>query len=215
MNRYINTAAGCNVKQFEDCAFRQQYKVLILEGEPTDLELQQAFELIYAEYVDLSGLFVSKEFDLSAFIHRLEIRKTTIKNFVELQKIFISEFGQPFPQAFHLVKKYGHSLYWNAAGGNLELFLQKLNKIPAKEVRYEIELRNKKTELIELHRKKVKKEFTLLESRKEFVTMLNRLRQSQFVINRNETTVEELALAIADQKEQQEAAKAQNQFKRR
>ncbi|HEY4288271.1 MAG TPA: hypothetical protein VGN00_14300 [Puia sp.] len=215
MNSYINTASDCTVKQFEECAFKQKYRVLVLEGDPSAEELQQAFELIYAQYVDLSGLFVSREFDLSAYIHSLEVRTTTVKNFVELQKLFIKEFGQPFPPAFRLVKRYGHTLYWNAESPNLELFIQKLNKIPSKEVRYEIELKNKKTELVELHRKRIKKEFTLQETRSQFVTMINRLRQSHFVINRNETTVEELALAIADQREQQEAANAQRQFKRR
>lgn len=214
MSKYINTASECTVKQFKACCFDQRFHVLVLEGDPSDQELQEAFELIYSEYVDLSGLFITREFELSAYIRSLKVRIDTVQHFVELQRVFISEFDAPFPPGFDIVKKYGHILYWNPESPDLDLFKAKLSKIESKEVKYTVELKKKTDELVELHRKRVKKEFTLLESRKQFVTMVNRLQQAKFVINQNETTVEELALMVADHKEQQEDAFAQRSFKK-
>jgi hypothetical protein len=215
MSSYINTAADCTIKQYEACAFQQRYRVLVLEGDPTDEELKNAFDLINAEYIDLSGLYVTREFDLSAHIHYLHIRKTTIEEFVRLQRKFIEQFGVPFVSEFRLVKKYGYSFNWNHEAPNLEHFLSKLNKVASQEVRYGIELSNKTKELFELRSKRIAKEAPVLETRKQFMTMIIRLQQSKFVIDRNKTTVEELALMIADQKDQQDQMKAEQSFKRK
>lgn len=214
MSSYIQTAAECTVKQFRACAYKGKYQVLVIDGQPTDEELRRAFELIYAEYADLSKLFITKEFDLSGYIHFLETRLNTVKKFVELQKIFIGEFGVPFPPAFPLVKKFGHSLFWNHDQPDIVLFLEKLNKIPQREVRYELELKNKKKELLDLHSKMMNKEHSLLESEKNFVSTIVRLKQAKFDINNN-TPVEEVALAIADLREANESEKAQKQFIKR
>lgn len=215
MNRYINDAADCTVKQFEECRFREKYSVLVLEGDPADEELKAAFELIYAQYTDLSGLFITREFELSAYIESLEKRVNTVAKFIELQKAFIHEFGRPFKPAFHLVKRYGHSLYWNHDSPDLENFMSKLEKIPLKEARYRVELDAKKKELFDLERKRAKGEHAPLETKSQFVTMINRLRQARNVIERNSTTVEELALMIKDARDQQEEEKAQQTFKRK
>jgi len=215
MNRYIDNAADCTVKQFMDCLFAQRYKVLILEGEPSEEELRNAHELIYAQYVDLSGLFVTREFELSAYIQSLENRLNTVIRFIELQRAYIAEFGRPFTPAFHIVKKYGHSLYWNHDSPDLPLFLAKMDKMPAKEARYKVELDAKKKELFDMQRKKVKGEYNPLESRGQFVTMLNRLQQAKFVIEKPNTSVEELAYMIKDLRDIQEDEKAQRSFKKR
>lgn len=214
MSQYVNNAADCTVKQFKACCFDQRFRVLVIDGDPSDQELQEAFELIYSQYVDLSGLFISREFELSAYIHSLEIRITSIERFVELQERFIEEFNSPFTPAFPIAKRYGHTLYWNPDSPDIDQFKAKLSRIKGGEAKYIVELKKKKTELFDLHKKRANKEFTLLESRKQFVTMLNRLQQAKFVIDQKETTVEELALMIADQKEQQDDAIAQRSFKR-
>lgn len=213
MSSCINTAADCTVKMFKAC-LEGKYRVLALEGTTTDEELEQAFEIVYAQYVDLSGLFVTREFDLSAYIHYLDIRITVIKQFVALQRQFVSEFGEPCMSYFHLVKKYGHSLYWDHKNPNLQLFLEKLNKIEPKEVRYQIELKNKKNELFELHKKRLNQEHTPLESRKQFVTNIVRLQKAGFVIN-NDTSMEDVAIAVSDHREASETEKAQRNFNKR
>jgi hypothetical protein len=214
MSNYIKTAAECTVKQFRACAYKGKYRVLVIDGDPTDDELEKAFELIYAEYADLSGLFITKEFDLTGYINFLETRINVVKKFVELQRLFISHFGEPHTPAFHLVKKYGHSLYWNHESPNIQLFLEKLNKIPGKEVRYELELKAKKKELLDLHAKKMNQEHSILESERNFVATIVRLKQAKFDINNN-SPIEEMALAIADHREATESEKAQRQFTKR
>jgi hypothetical protein len=215
MSRIIDNAADCTIKQYMECAFKQRYRVLIIEGDAEDEDLQKAFELIYAEYVDLSGLFITREFELSAYIQSLWNRTNTITRFIDLQKRFIGHFSVPFVPAFDTVKKYGHVLYWNHESPDIDLFLTRLAKMEAREKKYEVEIKAKEKELFELRKKKVTKEFTVLESRKQFVTSLNRLQQSRFVINKNETSMEELAIMISDQREQHNAEEAQRSFKKK
>lgn len=215
MNRYIDNAADCTVNQFMDCCFKEKYKVLILEGEPNEDELKRAHELIYAQYTDLSGLFLSREFELSAYIHSLDNRINAINRFIELQKAFIAEFAMPFIADFRIAKKYGHSLYWDKERPDLPLFLDNLEKIGLKEKRYVVELKAKEKELFDMQRKRATGEYTLLESRKQFITMLNRLQQAKFVIDRNVTTVEDIALQIKDLRDQQDEDRAQRSFKKR
>lgn len=196
------------------CAFKEKYRVLLIEGEATEEELQQAFEMIYAQHVDLSGLYQTREFEMSAYINFLDTRIRTIERFIELQLTFIHEFGLPFIPGFALVKKYGHNLYWNPAYPDIEGFKKRLEQINSRESKYRSTLKTKINELVEFRRKQVKKEHTLLESRKSFLTTLNRLQQAKFVIDKNVTTVEELDLMILDHKEQQEADKIQAKTKK-
>lgn len=215
MSNIINTAAECNIKQFMAAAFENKLRVLIIDGDATDEELKEAFEYIYAQYVDISGLYISKEFDLSAYIHSLSNRINTICEFVRLQRKFIEEFSVPFVAAFGIVKKYGHSLYWDNDYPDIELFLIRLGKVESKEAKYISQLKAKENELFELKRKRITKEFTLLESRKQFLITLARLQQAKFVIDKKETSMEEVGLMIKDQKEQSEEAVIQRSFKKR
>jgi hypothetical protein len=210
----INQASECTVKQFIQCAFEGKTKVLLLSGEASDLQLHQAFELIYAEYTDLSGLYQNREFEMSAYIDSLDKRVHTIERFLELQRLFVLEFGMPCVAYFPIVKKYGHNLHWNFDNPQIDLFERKLAQIEAKEKKYRTILHTKIGELLELKKKQAKKEFTLLESRKEFIASLNRLQQAKFVIDKNSTTVEELGLMIRDYRDQAEEAKATDKFKR-
>lgn len=201
----IHSSADCSVKKFKDCAFAGKYKTLLISGEATEEELKAAFEYIYAEYVDYAELYQSREFEMSAYINWLGNRIGVITRFIELQRRFMKEFESPFIPAFGLVKKYGHHLWWDFAHPDKDAFLKKLMQIEMKEKKYEHELNKKVTELLDLQKKKIKKEHTLLESRKDFITMCNRLQQARFVIDQDKTMVEELALAIKDQRDQQQS----------
>lgn len=215
MSKYINTAADCNVKQFEDCSFKNNLRVLLIEGDATDEELRAAFEHIYEQYVDFSGLYETREFEMSAYINSLTVRVNTVHEFARLQREFISQFDIPFVPGFYLVKKYGHTLSWNHDSPDIAGFLERLQRVEAKEVRYKAELKRKETELFEFQKKKITKEFTLLESRRQFLTQILRLQQAKYVINKKETSVEELSYMIRDQKDLQEEEKAQQSFKRK
>jgi hypothetical protein len=211
----ISTAADCTVKQFIQCCFEDKRRVLVIEGEATEEQLKAAFEYIYAQYVDFSGLFQSREFEMCAFINSLDTRVQTMKRFVELQRIFIKDFNVPFVPGLDIAKRYGHNLWWNHNNPDLALFLRKLDQIENREVKYQDKVAQKVKELVDFRSKQEKKEFTLLESRKNFITMLNRLQQARFVIDKNSTTVEELCLMIKDHREQVDAEKAAKQNNRK
>lgn len=214
MSSYINTAADCNVKRFMSCAFEYKYRVLLIDGDASDDELRSAFEYIYDQYVDYSGLYATREFELSAYINSLNVRITIVQEFVKLQRKFIEEFKVPYVAAFWQVKKYGHTLYWNHDYPDIDLFLAKLAKVESREAKFKSELKAKEKELFDLQRKKITKEFTLLESRKQFLLTLARLQQAKFVISKTETMMDEVALMIKDQKDQSDEANAQRSFKR-
>lgn len=210
----IQSASDCVIDRFMKCAFQGKYRCLVISGEATKDQLQNAFEIIYAEYVDLSGLYVTREFEISAYIDSLDKRISTVKRFVSLQRTFLSEFGVPFLPGFALVKKYGHRLYWDFNQPDVEGFLKKLVQIEASESRYQAELNRKVNELIELRRKKVNKTFTLLESRKQFIMSMNRLQQNKYVIDKEKTTMEDLGLMVKDHRDAANEADMQNSIRR-
>lgn len=211
----IHSAEDCTIKQFMDCCFKDKYKVLLIEGDASDELLKAAFEYIYAEYVDYAQLYQNREFEITAYIESLGNRMATVKRFIELQKRFISEFGCPYVMGFEIVEKYGYRLQWDFDNPNKEVFLKSLSKIRVSEKRYELEIDKKVKELVDLHKKKTSKTFTILESRKEFISMLTRLQQARYQIDREKTTVEELAICIRDQRDQQESERAGKNIKKR
>lgn len=207
----VNDASECTVKQFMKCAFDNKYDALIIAGVPSEQDLKSAFEFIYAQYVDISGLYLSQEFEILGYIEGLSKRKGVLEEYVKLQNAYFGNFQIPFLPGLPIAEKYGYKIYWDPAYP--DTFMQKLNQIPAKESKYKIRIAEKTKELVELRKKKEKKEHSLLESRKSFITTLNRLQQQKFVIDKSTTTVEELALMIKDVRDIQEENKAQNSFK--
>lgn len=216
---FVETAADCTIKQFMAATFENKLKALITNGNPSEAEykileakLRNAFEYIYAQYVDFSGLYLSQEFEIVAYINSLDHRVTTLKKFVELQNLFMDQFKVPYLPGLSIAERYGYKLYWDP--NYPESFIKKLDAIPAKEAKFKIRIAEKTKELVELRTKQVKKEHTILETRKDFITMLNRLQQKKFVINKNETTVEELALMIKDSRDQVESDNMNRKFKK-
>lgn len=210
----IQRAADCSVRQFMQCSFDDKLKVLIIDGEASEQDLKAAFEYIYAEYVDYSDLYQSQEFEIVAYINSLDTRIQTIRRFVDLQRKFLVQFDMPYLPGFEMIKRYGHHIYWDANYPDKDVFLKKLAQIEMKEKKYETKVNQKVQELIDLRKKRVHKEHTILESRKHFVTMLTRLQKAGFVIDKDKTTVEELALIIKDQRDQNEEIKMQNKIKK-
>lgn len=212
----ISSSAECTIRQFMRCAFEEKYRCLLLPGaEATDEELKTAFEIIYAEYVDYAGLYQNREFEICAYINSLDNRMQVTKRFTEMQRIFIDTFDAPYIPGFAIVKKYGHNLYWDFERPDKAAFLKKLQQIDLFEKRFTTEIDKKIHELVELRKKKEFKEYTVLETRKEFISMLNRLQQARFVIDKDKTSVEELSLMIRDLKDQQDEDRIQRSFKRK
>lgn len=210
----INTAAECTIKQFEAACFAGKYRVLLVSGEASDAQLKDAFDYIYAQYVDFSGLYLTREFEMCAYINTLDTRIQTVKRFLELQRLFTQHFNVPFVPGFEIIKRYGHNLWWNHSSPDLTLFKKKLEQIEMREMKYQDVVSAKVKELLEFRSKKDNNELSLLESRKKFLSMQIRLQQARFVIDKNVTTVEELCLMIKDQREQVAADKAAQTPKR-
>lgn len=154
----------------------------------------EEFEKIYSEYLDLSGLFVSRQFDLLAYIYRLSNRITSIKMSLCIQREMIDVFGEPYEPGLSFFEKYHHKVYWN---GDRKQFLDYLIKIESKESRFEKELAKKQKEFSESQKTK-KQPKTITQTRHDFITMLNTLSKNGYKIDRDKTTVEELALMIKE-----------------
>lgn len=180
---------------------------MLLDGEADDKDLHNAFEIIYAEYIDAAQLFATIEFEKYAYITNLEARIEVVKNFAKLQREFLNQFDVPFLPGLRMMHQYGYVLQWD---GSKEKFLQALDRMLIMDKRYQTELDKANKDLIELRKKKNKKEHTILQSRREFISMLNRLQQNRFVIDRDKTMIEDLAMMIVDSRDQAEAAKSVN-----
>lgn len=210
----IQRAADCSPRQFMQCAFEGKYKALLIESEASEEDLKTAFEYIYAEYADYSGLFQSQEFDIVSYINSLDTRIQFMKRFIELQRKFLVNFDVPYMPGLPMVKKYGHNLYWDFNRPDREAFLQLLVKIEGRESKYQAMVDKKVSELIALRKKKQTREHSILESRKDFVTTLNRLGQAGFQIDKDRSNMEEVALMIKDRREEIEEAKAQQKIRK-
>lgn len=152
------------------------------------------WEKLFTEYVDISGIGETIEFDLLLSIHNIQVRMTFIASMVELQKRFFKEFNMPFLKAFEDFKKYGHRISWDASDPGK--FITELQRIEVRERRFQSELDVKVKEL-----KKLKKDGVQpnTDGRKDFVRQLNNLGKVGYKIDRDKTDMEELALMIKDQ----------------
>lgn len=170
---------------------------------------EEDFKIIYAEYQDASGLFLTDDFEKRSFIHHLSSRISYIKIFLRLERDFIKEFQIPFTRDFENLKlEYGYVLKWN---NDLEDFENQLKKIESREIKHHTFLEEKIKE-IEDSRKAIKKnikeeedEISLKKSRTSFIRMLNSLSKIGFKIDKKSTTVEELALMVKQQMEEVES----------
>jgi hypothetical protein len=206
--KIIDSTADCTVQMFMDCCYRNKYQCLLIEGTATDEELKAVFELIYAQWIDESGLYQSAEYEKYAYISSLETRNFTIERFVMTQKEFINQFGLPYIPGFEIVKKYGHKLFYNPESPDIDLFLKKLDQVYSKESRYRQELKTKSSELVEMRAKKKNNEHSLLQNRKSFISMITKLQQNGYVVEKKSTVMEEVSVMLVDSKAAAEEIKA-------
>lgn len=196
-----------NIDQFMAAWFDKNYVELSLED----------FELVYSEYLDTSGLFMSEYFELQSLIHHLNSRINYINLFVRIQRDFISNFFIPFQRDFDRLKEnYGYVVKWN---GSVDDFEKQLKKIESRQIKHQSFLEEKIQELVKLRKENSgKKKFNgdddketeedkdikLKKSRVSFIRMLNSLGKIGYKLDKKLTTVEELALMIKQQIEEVE-----------
>lgn len=179
------------IKDFSDAWFREKYDKLSKED----------FDICYSEYIDAAGMFATEEFDLVSGIHYLTNRINTIKTWVSLQKQSVFLLGEPFLDEIDFLSRYGHHIVWN---NDIEDFNKQLDRIILRDSRYQVDLEQKYKKLDELRSKSNHKILDKKQERELFIRMLNSLSKIGFSINKNETTVEELALMLKAQFEENE-----------
>ncbi len=159
---------------------------------------EEEYNNVYLEYIDAAGLYQSEEFERASTIHYYNNRINSIKIAIRLQKDFINNFEIPYLTGIPFFKKFGHILYWN---NDIQDFILQLDKVEKKEKKYISLLEGKIKELIDEKAKNNTKEHTVKQSRESFIKMLNSLGKIGWKIDNDKTTVEELALMIKQQTE--------------
>ena len=207
----IQSAEKCSINVFMKCAFGNNLQALIITGDATEEELKKAWDNIYTEYVDISGMIQSIEFDLMKSIFVLDCRIKKISLLVYVQHESLNKIGMPCIGAFGYLKEYGYQLTWDPENGNIDEFKKQLLNIESAEKAYGFQIKKMQGELEQLKRNRGKDEQEERSPRKEFVRSLNNLEKSGFRIDRDKTTIEDLALMICDNNSEAERMKAQNQ----
>ncbi|MES2004342.1 MAG: hypothetical protein V4450_07460 [Bacteroidota bacterium] len=208
--KIICEASECTVRVFMRCAFGNDLKGLIISGKPSPEDLAKAWKAIYTEYVDLSGMVQTMEFDLMKSIFYLDCRVKRIQLLLMIQRESIDKLGMPCIGAFPMLKSFGHRLSWDASHPDAEGFKRKLLDIESREKKYDIELGGKMKELFELKRKRANNELPEMQKRKEFIRTLNNLEKSGYRIDRDKSTVEDMAIMIHDYNDAAEKSEYDN-----
>lgn len=190
--------SDCVIKVFMDAWFKGKRDILD----------EEQFEHIYIQYIDTSGLYITKEFEMVSYLHYLDNRIGSVALSIKLQREFIAEFGLPFIPELSFFKKFGYTLYYDPATSNIRDFLTKLSQIELKEKRFITTLQIKTDELIKFRKSKGTADYSIIQSRHAFLKMMQNLERIGYKIDRNVTTVEDLALMV---KEAQEESQKQNQ----
>lgn len=180
------------IKDFIDCWFNENYKIFTKEQ----------FDEAYAEYIDTTGMFATDEFEKVVYIHYLNQRINSVNLSIKLHRDFYVQFGKPFITELKFFSRYGHKLTWR---DDWDDFDNQLVKIENSEKKY-VTILNKNVQELEAIRtnKGANKPQTKKEIRTNFLRMLNSLGKIGYKIDKTNTTVEELALMIKQQFEEQE-----------
>lgn len=157
------------------------------------------FQIVYTEYIDISGMYKSKELELHAYIVYLKNRTLVLKTIVEVQRMCLETFNKPYEGADELFESFGHKLIWD---GNVDKYKIQLDKISSRVRTMSTELKHKEFEYNQLKDARKNNEQPIVQTRHDFIRMLNTFNKNGFNIDRDKTTVEELALMIKQIKDE-------------
>jgi hypothetical protein len=189
----VNNCNDCTVYQYMQCKFKHNLKVLIIEGEHTDKELQQAFSNICIEYLDAAGIEIEHVADREEIV-KLDARCTYMQTSIKMQRLALRELGEPFTEALEDFGKYSYSLQWT---GDVEKFRKDLDRIEKQEKTFVVQLED----AVNAYKKKedMKNAANIGQVREvkteaDFVRMLNELSKFQgFHLKPKEISMLELA----------------------
>lgn len=169
------TVENCTVNQLMDSWFNEK---------PFD-----GWQDVYMDYIDISGLAETEEFSLLMTIHNLNTRLISVPQYVAVQQETIQIFGKYHPTATANLARFGYKMPMD-----VNTALKFLDGVKSKEKRFRYDLQAAEDKLSKLKKPETQ---DLKKSRRAFIKMLNNLGQS-YRIDRDKTTVEELALMVKE-----------------
>lgn len=179
------------------CAYEKKDDAIEMAGG------QEAWDMIYTEYVDLSGAADTKECSLLRSIHNINCRLAFIDEMLNLQIKCFNEFQQPFAEGLKRLKEYGHRITFN---GNAEDFRKQLARVELREAKRIAERDGFVKELNQLRKEGMKTENIKEDDRKNFIRLLNTISKHQgYGIDKINTMMDEFALMVKSHKEHCEA----------
>lgn len=182
------------IKKASECSIRQ-FMHGLYEDDVSEFE---NIELIWTEYIDLSGISENMEKDLLVSIHNIDVRRMVVPEMVKFQRDCVAALGVPYVAGFWFFKKYGHRLEYD---GDNQAFDHKLEMILADEKVFYAEQEILKKDLEALRKDGVKMDDN---GRKEFIRLLNAVGRSYSGgIDRDKTDVESYALMVREYIENQ------------
>lgn len=192
----ISKAKDCNITKFMACLFEGRYDVLS-DGKADKIALEDAWDNLYTEYLDAAGIKIN-ELILLRQIKSLECRNQAVSAYLFTNETTIELLKEPFMDAWPHLARNGHKFTWN---NDVEDFKLQLKKARTKEKRYEVELNMRKKELND-YLKAQEKTPSIDNSRTAFLRLIQNLsKYAGYPINKDLTTVEELAIMIKDYNE--------------
>lgn len=112
--KLITRAKDCNIRTYRECRYSDNFETLIIEGEPTAEELFEAWQKIYVEYLDLSGVDIP-ELEKKNKIAEVDLSiKCCNLCFIALEQAVDSNLMEEIGLSFiPLLKSNGVSVQWN------------------------------------------------------------------------------------------------------
>lgn len=177
------------VRQFMNAQFKSDRSVMN----------EEQFKQCYNEYLDTTGLYETDIFNKECYIQFLTNRINVIKIGIKAHVDFVNEFGVPYVEELKIFNQYGHFPVWK---GDKEKFIKDIQRIGKLENVYISQLEAKVKELEETKEKREDIPIKKDSGRGNFIQTLNSLGKVGYKIDKDSTTVEELAYMIKYQLEE-------------
>lgn len=197
----MNTAKTLNITDFMAAWFDGNYAVI---GEGATRE---HFEAIKTDYIDMAGLYASRDFDMTYNLLMYENRLNVIQNFMIVQRGYIDAVGVPKLDSLDMLERFNHVIIWQ---DDKEKFLKKLEQVDLKENKTRALLNQLEKQITDNNGKKEAVFVSQSQERKNFMSMIINLEKNGYKIDEVKTTVEKLAIMIQRQREEYERMMAES-----
>ena len=141
------------------------------------------------DYIDISGLADTEEYSLMATINNLNARLNSVPHYVSAQQETVRIFNKYHPKATENLARFGYKMPMDMNNA-----LKFLDSIKSKEKRFRYDLQAAEDKLAKLKKPETQ---DVKKTRRAFIKMLNSLGNT-YRIDRDKTTIEELALMVKD-----------------